>query len=197
MYDSSIQLWFKDFTSIKTSYTSRDACWRAKDGVTQCSGKRQDSPRLVISIPILLILEAPEDSETNSLSKFKDLPPWDFPPTLTPSTITNSEAKQNVITYNLVGLGLFSKASAHFIAQYEDKKSSQIYTYDSMKNKGNAILEPDAMLATHIAGQVQVNIPPTYAPSLAIYHLREELTHSKLSTKIKLKLATKCSIWNS
>ena len=172
MYDSSIQLWFKDFTSIKTSYTSWDACWRAKDGVTQCLGKRQDSPRLVISIPILLILEAPEDSETNSLSKFKDLPPWDFPPTLTPSTITKSEAKQKGITYDLVGLGLFSKVSAHFIARYEDKESSQIYTYDSMKNKGNAISEPDAMLATHIAGRVQVDIPPTYAPSLAIYHLR-------------------------
>ena len=40
-----------------------------------------------------------------------------------------------------------------------------------MKNKGNAISEPDAMLATHIAGRVQVDIPPTYAPSLAIYHL--------------------------
>jgi hypothetical protein len=172
MYDSSIQLWFKDFTSIKTSYTSRDACWRVKDGVPLCSGKRQDSPRLVISIPVLLILEAPEDSDTDSPSKFKDLPPWDFPSTLTPSTITKSEAKQKGITYDLIGLGFFSKASAHFIARYADKESSQIYTYDSMKNKGHAIPEPDAELATHTAGQLQANIPPTYTPSLAIYHLR-------------------------
>jgi hypothetical protein len=149
-FDSSIRRWFENFTatSINTRYTPRDGtCWRVKDGVPLCSGKREDSPRLVISIPVLLILEAPEDSDTNSSSKFKNLPPWDFPPTLTPSTITESEAKQRGITYDLIiasGLGLFSKVSAHFIARYADQES-QIYTYDSMKNNGNAILEPDAV----------------------------------------------------
>ena len=93
MYNSSIRLWFEDFTSIETNYTSRDACWRVKDGVPLCSGKRQDSPRLVISTPVLLIIEAPEDADTHFPSKYKDLPPWDFPLTLTPSTITKSEAK--------------------------------------------------------------------------------------------------------
>ena len=171
-YDSSIQLWFEDFTSVKTSYSSRDACWRVEDGVPLCSGKRQDSPCLVVSIPVVLILEAFEDSDTNPSSKFKNLPPWDFPPTLTPSTITKSEVEQKGITYDLIGLGFFSKASGHFIARYADKEFSQIYTYDSMKNEGNAIPEPDAVLATHIAGRVQANIPPTYTPSLAIYHLR-------------------------
>jgi hypothetical protein len=171
MYDSSIQHWFNNFTSVKTNYISRDTCWRVKDGVPLCSGKRQDSPCLVISILVILILEAPEDSDTNASSKFKDLPPWDFPTTLTPSTITKSEVKQKGITYDLMGLGFFSKAVVHFIARYADKESSQIYTYDSMKNKGNAMAEPDTELATNIAGQLQANIPPTYAPTLAIYHL--------------------------
>ena len=62
----------------------------------------------------------------------------------------------------------------HFIARYADKESAQIYTYDSMKNNGNSILdpEPDTGLATSISSQLQANIPPTFAPSLAIYHLR-------------------------
>ena len=153
-------------------------CWRVIDGVPLCPGKRQNSPWLVISIPILLIIETPEDSQTKSLSKFKDLPPWDFPPTLTPSMITKTEAKRKGITYDLIGLAFFSKVSQHFIARYVDKDSSQIYTYDGMKDKGNAIpdSEPDTELATHIqvANRIQAtsNIPPTYVPSLAIYHLR-------------------------
>jgi hypothetical protein len=178
IYDGSIQLWFEDFTSIKTSYTSRDACWRVKDGVPLCTGKRQDSPCLVISLPVLLIVEAPEDLDADS-SKSKDLlPRWEFPPTLTPSTITKTEAKRRGITYDLIGLGFYSKASMHFIARYADNDSSQIYTYDSMKNNGTAVSDynPDAGLATHIqvASQIQAtsNIPPTYLPSLAIYHLR-------------------------
>ena len=61
----------------------------------------------------------------------------------------------------------------HFIARYADKESAQIYTYDSMKNNGNSISdpEPDTGLATSISSQLQANIPPTFAPSLAIYHL--------------------------
>ena len=171
-YDHSIRRWFEDFTSIKTSYyTSRDACWRVKDGVALCSGKRQDSPRLIISTPVLLILEAPDDSDT----KFPT--PWDFPLTLTPSTITKNEAKRKGIIYDLIGFGFFSKASMHFIARYADKESSQIYTYDGMKNNGNAILDKDADygdtgdLVTHIASRLKANIPPTYTPSLAVYHL--------------------------
>ena len=143
-----------------------------KDGVPLCSGKRQDSLRLVISIPVILILKAPEDSDTNSPSKFKNLPPWDFPMTLTPSTIAKSEVKQKSIIYDLISLGFFSEASVHFITRYADKESLQIYTYDSMKNKGNAIAEPHTELATHITGQLQANIPPTYTPSLTIYYLR-------------------------
>lgn len=176
LYGSSIQLWFKDFTSITTNYTSRDACWRVKDGVPLCAGKRQDSPHLVISMPVLLIIEAPENLDSNKSSS--NLPPWDFPPTLTPSTITKNEAKRKGITYDLIGLGFYSSASMHFIARYADNDSSQIYTYDGMKNDGHAIsdAEADAELATHIqvASRIQAttNIPPTYLPSLAIYHLR-------------------------
>jgi hypothetical protein len=95
---------------------------------------------------------------------------------LTPSEsrFTKSEAKRKGLIYDLVGLGLFSEASSHFIARYADKESAQIYTYDSMKNNGNAISsldpEPDTGdLVTHIASG---DIPPTYTPSLAIYHLR-------------------------
>ena len=177
LFENSIQLWFEDFTSIKTSYTSRGACWRVKDGVPLCGGKRQDSPRIVISIPVLLIIEAPENLDTSNESS-SNLPPWDFPPTLTPSSVTKTEAKRKGITYDLIGLGFFSKASSHFIARYADNDSSQIYTYDGMKNDGNAIsdADPDAELATHIqiASRIQAtsNIPPTYLPSLAIYHLR-------------------------
>ena len=174
MYDSSIRLWFEGFTSIMTCYTSQDACWQVKDGVALCSGKRQDSPCLIISTLVVLIIEAPKDSDTKLSSKFKDLPPWDFPLTLTPSTITKSKAKQKGITYNIIGLGFFSRASKHFIIWYADKESSQIYTYYSMKNDWNAIPDPeptDTELPTHITSQVQANIPLTYAPSLAIYHL--------------------------
>lgn len=194
MYGSSIQLWFEDFTSIKTSYTSRDACWRVKDGVTLCSGKRQDSPRLVISTPVILIIEAPEDSHTKKSSKYKDLPPWDFPSTLTPSTITKSEAKRKGITYDLIGLGFFSKPSKHFIARYADKESSRIYTYDSMKNNGNAILDPEPAteFATHsVASHLQANIPPTFAPSLAIYHLRGGTDAQEAFYQTQTKACTK------
>ena len=191
MYDSSIQLWFKEFTSVKTNYISRDACWQVKDGVPLCSGKRQDSPCLVISILVILILEAPEDSDTNSSSKFKSLPPWDFPMTLTPSTIAKSEVKQKGIIYDLVSLEFFSEASVHFIAWYTDKESLQIYTYDSMRNKENAIAEPYTELVTHIAGQLQANIPPTYTPSLAIYHLRGGAAAQKAFYKSQTKACGK------
>ena len=63
-------------------------------------------------------------SHTNSSSIFKDLHPWAFPPTLTPSTITKTEEKRKGITYDLIGLGFFSKGAEHFIAQYADKDSS-------------------------------------------------------------------------
>ena len=175
IYNGSIRLWFEDFTSVKNNYTtSRDACWRVKDGVPLCSGKRQDSPRLVISTPVLLILEAPEDLDTKSSSNLKVLPPWIFPPSLTPSTITKSEAKRKGITYDLIGLGFFSEKYKHFIARYADRESSEVYTYDSMKNNGNAISdpEPDSATPIQVASRLQADIPPTYAPSLAIYHLR-------------------------
>ena len=172
MYDSSIRLWFESITSVKGAETPRDTCWRVKDGASLCSGKRRDSPRLIVSIPVVLILEAPEYSEPNPSSKSQSLPPWDFPATLTPSAIVKSEAERKGITYDLIGLGFFSESSMHFIARYADKETSQIYTYDSMRNKGDAVSEPNAEVATHIAGQVHANIPPTYTPSLAIYHLR-------------------------
>ena len=126
----------------------------------------------LVNDAVVLILEAPEHSEPNPSPQSQSLPPWDFPATLTPSTIAKNEAKNKGITYDLIGLGFFSESSMHFIARYADKETSQICTYDSMKNKGNAVSEPNAEIATHIAGQVHANIPPTYTPSLAIYHLR-------------------------
>lgn len=170
IYKSSIQLWFEDYTSLKEKYFPRDSCWRAKDGVPLCPGKREDSSRLVLSIPVLLILETPEDS--TSSSKFKIESPWDFPPTLTPSTITKSVAKQEGITYDLVGLAFFSPTTSHFITRYAAKRNSEIYKYDGMKNGGYATREKGARFSTHLAGQVHPNIPSSYSPCLAIYHLR-------------------------
>jgi hypothetical protein len=185
MYDSSIQHWFNNFTSVKTNYISRDACWRVKDGVPLCSGKRQDSSCLVISILVILILEAPEDSDTNAPSKLKNLPPWDFPTTLTPSTITKSKVKQKGITYDLMGLKFFSKAVAHFIAWYADKESSQIYTYDSMKNKGNTMAELSNLPDVTCCGQ-ECPIALDPGPHQKQKELKEYVSKKKSGSKPKL-----------
>lgn len=188
LYNGSLSNWFDDFTGLQAKFSAQELCWRAHEGKSLCSGKREDSPPLIISLPVLLLLETPDDPNP---SKSCHVPSWDFPPTLTPSAVTKRQAGHKGMIYDLVGLAFFSSTQSHYIARYATDNNSKIYTYDGMRNGGYAVLEENAKFSTYIAGQAHLNIPRSYTPSAAIYRLRGGADAQDALFKIRTRTCSK------
>jgi hypothetical protein len=161
--------WFKSFLSTKRTPTpSRYGCWRVRDAQKQCEGRREDIKDLVLSLPILLVIEL--GNESSLTGGYKDeIPIWDIAPTLT--VLTKSAAEKDGLIHDLVGLALIGHSGTHFIARHASRDHSVIYTYDGMKNGGFCMEEPNAKFATHVSGN-KIQLPTGFKVWAAFYHLR-------------------------
>jgi hypothetical protein len=156
-----VAVWFKNLLSIEGETVTGLKCWRQQEETSYCAGTRKDIRRLVVSLPVIFMLDL---GEFNS-----DPPVWHFPETLTP--LTKALAKRDGLQYDLVGFGLYSEQDGHFVARYSTRDHSEIYNYDGMRNGGCAIRVEGGRFTRHISGKSQ-GFPDSYYISTAIYHLR-------------------------
>ncbi|KAF5310768.1 hypothetical protein D9619_008108 [Psilocybe cf. subviscida] len=135
------------FTLEKEPVVSR--CWRVKSGQPLCTGQRTDVRNLVISIPVMFMIEV--GSEEN----------WDFPSRIVP------EAGMH---YSLVSLALCSNFKGHFRARYLSPDGKQVYEYDDMGNNACPMLLADATPETHFYGR-DIDCTGDWKVSYAFYYL--------------------------
>ena len=151
--EENLTAWFANLMSRKGTQVSNLGCWREREGDLLCSGTRTDTRGLVISIPVVLILRVPEDSNP---------PIGKFPQTLTP--LTKTLGKRSGVIYDLVGFGLYSENAGHFTAQYLMNRTD-VFSYDGMKNNGYAVCKSQG-LDNHQA------FPEGYTVNTTVYHLK-------------------------
>jgi hypothetical protein len=148
-------------------------CWRVKDTQRLCTGERQDLLTIVVSLPVMLVIEVGDESLSDSnVTNANDMI-WDFPKTL--SSSREQATNEENVTYDLVGLALIhpSTSTAHFTTRYtlEGHSNTKIYTYDGMLHGGFTVEEPDAKFETHISGK-NADIPDGFRVYAATYCLR-------------------------
>ncbi|KAF8956267.1 hypothetical protein BDZ97DRAFT_1763938 [Flammula alnicola] len=167
----NIAHYFEDFFSINKEPIPQRTCWRVREGETLCTGKREDIQGLVISIPVILTVEVANNDapDTDDSLDDSDIQKWDFPPTLTP--LTQTDAEEHGIIYDLVGFALLTSNRTHFIARYASEDHSTIYTYDGRAHDGCPVQETNAKLSTHISGR-DIIIPKGSSVYQAFYFLR-------------------------
>ena len=93
-----VAAWFKTLVSLDGTTVTDLKCWREQEGQLLCDDKRRDIQGLVVSLPIMLMLEIGESPKP---------PVWNFPGTLIP--LTKAMAKCDGLIYDLVGFGLHSQ----------------------------------------------------------------------------------------
>jgi hypothetical protein len=190
MYDRRIGRWFEDFISLRQVAKQRASCWQVQDrdqvATSVCTGKRTDYPKLVVSLPAILILDIPIDkpSKTELATRQTGQPSqsWKFPLLLRPSeTFTHSEAEQVGVIYDLAGISFFSVAKSHYLSQYFDhdhlSNIIQVYAYDNRKDKGYIVQELELEDDLNVAGTrrgYDLNVPKGYTTVAVVYHLRGE-----------------------
>lgn len=171
-YQGSVTEWFHNFISTEDIADPKDNCWRndSDNKTKSCSGKRKDTTDLVVSLPVIFILEVSEplnllDDNSNHLNT----PVWDFPATLLPST--QQMADEVGLVFDLVGLALLSHAGSHFVARHISEDHSGIFDYDGMKHNGYPLLNKTAKFDTHLVGK-STSLPKGFHVHQAIYQLR-------------------------
>ena len=174
IYGGDVASWFDDFVTLVRHPTPHPhGCWRVKDTQRLCTGERQDLLNIVVSLPMMLVIEVGDESFSGSAVANANDMIWDFPKTLSSSTEHTTD--QENITYDLVGLALIhpSTSTAHFTTRYtlESHANTKIYTYDDMLHGGFAVEEPDAKFETHIYRK-NVKIPDGFRVYAAAYCLR-------------------------
>jgi hypothetical protein len=93
-------------------------CWCVKDTQRLCTGERQDLLTIVVSLPVMLVIELGDESLSGSnVTNANDMI-WDFPKTL--SSSREQATDEENVTYDLVGLALIhpSTSTAHFTTCY-------------------------------------------------------------------------------
>lgn len=169
IYNGNVKKWWKDFLSLSRPGHPQEKCWREVNSVHLCPGKRQSTLDVVLSLPVMLVLEVADDA-TWELDPALQQPIWNFPSELPLSTAAVS--KRDGLIYDLVGIALISKGRTHFRAQFVSNGQTTVHAYDGMLHDGVTRLEsPSATLKSHIAGKSPV-LPSGYSVYSAIYHLR-------------------------
>ncbi|KAF8351863.1 hypothetical protein F5887DRAFT_861192, partial [Amanita rubescens] len=141
-------------------------CWRTSAGKKLCSGKREDIRDLVLSLPVILIIEiADDDIEADKPSS------WRFSEHLFPLPLPLKEAMNTGMIYELTGLGFYSKAKSHFIARFSSLDRKVVYTYDGRANDGYAMCEQGATSSSHLSAP-SIPVPNSYKVCSAVYKLR-------------------------
>lgn len=160
-FKGDVLSWFTALISLdRNPIWQQSGCWRVnREGERLCSGSRTDCDNLIISIPVILIIETADDLPAHLR--------WDFPETL--FTSSSSTALNEKRHYELVGFGLHSHADNHFMARFRDDKDI-IYAYNDLENSGWAVPIPGATVSSHLTGD-SIPLPPTYKICSAVYRL--------------------------
>jgi len=168
-YSGNVEEWFQDFISTEGVTHPIDNCWRndMDSKTSPCTGKRKDITDLVVSLPVIFILEVsePQNLLAADAGHWKT-PAWNFPKTLLPST--KQMADEIGLIYDLVGLALFSPGGSHFVARYISQDHSAIFDYDGMQHNGSPVLNKTAKIGTDITR----NLPQGFHVHQALYRLR-------------------------
>jgi hypothetical protein len=194
-FKGSFESYFKSFISITSDPVAATACWRVKDGIPLCPGKRMDNQCLVASLPLLYSIEVGNE-RIACQDLTKDLQIWDFPPVLIPEAEHFGES--HGLIYDPVGLALNNLEGNHFIARYASIDQRTVYTYDDMEHKGYPVEELGARFLTHISGK-NINLPEGFVVYQVFYLLRGgrkaqdkffELRTSALTDKFNFHFST-------
>ncbi|KIJ93842.1 hypothetical protein K443DRAFT_111442, partial [Laccaria amethystina LaAM-08-1] len=158
-YQGKVTDWFQTYISMEDVTNPVDRCWRnySDSQTNPCSGKRKDTTNLVVSLPVILILEveAPLPLISGN-SNYQGPPVWDFPATLFPST--QEMADDNGLIFDIVGLVLASMSQSHFVACYISQDDSRIFEYDGKQYGGFPVLNKSAKVNTHLVG-TKIRLP--------------------------------------
>ncbi|KAG5645384.1 hypothetical protein DXG03_006337 [Asterophora parasitica] len=150
-FKGDISLYLQDyFSASKTAGRLVDneyPCWRSSK---VCSGYRTDMRDLVLSIPVVLVIELERGDSAR----------WNIPLTVVPQT--QSAANDHGVIYDLVGFALFSKG--HFIAHYISGTDG-VYTHDGTTNGGRPIRNNQETLSSQ-------SLPEGYQVHAVFYRLR-------------------------
>jgi hypothetical protein len=172
VYQGKVTDWFQTYTSMEDVTNPVDRCWRnySDSQTNPCSGKRKDTTNLVVSLPVILILEveAPLPLISGD-SNYQGPPVWDFPATLFPST--QEMADDNGLIFDIVGLVLASMSQSHFVARYISQDDSRIFEYDGKQYGGFPVLNKSAKVNTHLVG-TKIRLPVGFHVHQAVYRLR-------------------------
>ncbi|KAK0184170.1 hypothetical protein F5146DRAFT_1125905 [Armillaria mellea] len=162
-FGGRIETWFQRLTQANQAGQHQDVCWQNSEGESFCSGK-PTVVDLYLSLPIVLTLSLNE----------QDPKDWDFPATFTATSIKDDQNHE--IVYDIMAR-IFLIDGNHFQTRYvtptPDGQDYAIYIYDGMKNKGYAVHEPKATLATHMIGGEVITRPGESSRTHAVlYQLR-------------------------
>ncbi|PPQ88302.1 hypothetical protein CVT25_012365 [Psilocybe cyanescens] len=167
-FNGNFKDFFGNYIRIDKPPVTAHTCWRVKNGnESLCSGIREDVKDLVLSIPVLLLVEVGGDETRPSAPQY---PSWDFPASVYPHTRPSSRNPHSIV-YDLVGHALYNPSISHFNSRYASGDKKSIYTYDGMKYGGHPKEEPKAKFSGYIAGR-DIQCPDGYSVTLALYCLR-------------------------
>ena len=188
-FEGHFSEYFADMISIeKEPVEVVNECWRSHEGSRLCDGKRTDYPKLVTSLPTMLLAVEVANERVSRQDFEVPLYIWDFPATIFPST--KSSGKNSGLVYDLIGYGLTNLHGDHFTARYASHDKKTIYTYDGMKNDSFSIKESNATFNSHMVG-TNINIPSGFVVYEAFYILRGGLKAQELFYSIHTKALTK------
>ncbi|KXN89732.1 hypothetical protein AN958_05272 [Leucoagaricus sp. SymC.cos] len=133
IFGGSLANWFEDWISMPDCEAIQTGCWRNRDGHALCSGIRFDVRNVVLSIPVVLIVEF-EQPEVLLDNPVPHINYWDIPQTLNPLWYRSGKTDAK-IQYDIVGLALMTDNKSHFSCQYQ--QDGHIWLYDGLRNKGH------------------------------------------------------------
>ncbi|KAH6889065.1 hypothetical protein BKA70DRAFT_1541345 [Coprinopsis sp. MPI-PUGE-AT-0042] len=186
-YENRVDLWFKATiaTVPKNDWTPGIGCWRAHDGIPDCSGEPLETPYLAASIPVVLFicmddLYQGDMDDSNLELGVPNQPEWNFPSKLFPGT--RKEAKDFGLVYQIVGRVFYD--GQHYksrVAKYRSMRTGDtegklelegLYQYDGMVDGGCATLVEGATLDNFISGdETEVGLPLGTRTAAVAYRL--------------------------
>ncbi|KAJ3884668.1 hypothetical protein GG344DRAFT_71155, partial [Lentinula edodes] len=159
-FEGNLSLWLQTYANVKHSPQTLPTCWRSRDGQLQCKGSQTDV-KFILSLPVVLILEEEEGTQSTEL--------WDFPVLLQ----SYKHGKLSTMSYDIVGHIFYSRSKNHYISQFLDEDGETVWTYDDMAHGGCPYVEAASAVNTHLTGwSSTVKLPSDFIGSFAVYHLR-------------------------
>jgi hypothetical protein len=78
-YDGNVASWFQDLVTLVQPQTPHPhGCWRVKDTERLCTGERQDFLNIVVSLPVMLVIEVGDENMFGSTVANANDMIWNF-----------------------------------------------------------------------------------------------------------------------